>query len=107
MVLTPDGGVHALGSPESDLLLGLDPATTRVEHVAPLQPGATVLLYTDGLVERRGQSLDVGLQLLRDTLIELAGADVDLATLCDVTLHRMRPDRPDDDVAIVAVRLTT
>jgi hypothetical protein len=104
MVLTPDGGVHALGSPESDLLLGLDPATPRVEHVAPLQPGATVLLYTDGLVERRGQSLDVGLQLLRDTLVELA--DVDLATLCDVTLHRMRPDRPDDDVAIVAVRLT-
>jgi PAS domain S-box-containing protein len=107
MVLTPDGGVHALGSPESDLLLGLDPATPRVEHVAPLQPGATVLLYTDGLVERRGQSLDVGLQLLRDTLVEVADAEVDLATLCDVTLHRMRPDRPDDDVAMVAVRLRT
>ncbi len=105
MVLTPDGGVHALGSPESDLLLGLDPSTSRMEHVAPLQPGATVLLYTDGLVERRGQSLDVGLQLLRDTLVELG--DVDLPTLLDVTLHRMRPDRPDDDVALVAVRLRT
>ena len=107
MVLTPDGGVHALGSPESDLLLGLDPSTPRAEHVAPLQPGATVLLYTDGLVERRGQSLDVGLQLLRDTLVELAGAEADLATLCEATLNRMRPDRPDDDVALVAVRLTT
>jgi serine phosphatase RsbU (regulator of sigma subunit) len=107
MVLTPDGGVHALGSPESDLLLGLDPTTSRTEHVAPLEPGATVLLYTDGLVERRGQSLDVGLQRLRDTLVDLTGPGVGLATLCDATLNRMRPDRPDDDVALVAVRVTT
>jgi PAS domain S-box-containing protein len=106
MVLTPDGAVHALGSHDSDLLLGLDPTTSRTEHVAPLQPGATVLLYTDGLVERRGQSLDVGLQLLRDTLVGLVDAEVDLATLCDLTLHQMRPVRPDDDVAIVAVRIT-
>ncbi|HET6562296.1 MAG TPA: SpoIIE family protein phosphatase [Marmoricola sp.] len=105
MVVTPDGAVQALGAPESDLLLGLDPTTARTEHVMPLQSGATVLLYTDGLVERRGQSLDLGLKLLRDTLTEVAGADVDLATLCDQTLHRMRPDRPDDDVALLAIRL--
>ena len=39
--------------------------------------GATVLLYTDGLIERRGQGLDEGLALLRDTLLTLADHTLD------------------------------
>ncbi|CAA9366134.1 MAG: Uncharacterized, RsbU-domain-containing protein [uncultured Nocardioidaceae bacterium] len=105
MVINPDGDVVELSAVESDLLLGLDPDARRVESVVTLDHGATVLLYTDGLVERRDQSLDVGLRLLRDTLQRLAPMDVPLDRLCALVIQEMLPERPDDDVALVAVRL--
>ena len=58
-------------SPTDCELLGLDPATPRADHAVDLPPGATVVLYTDGLVERRTEELDVGLERLR-----AAGAEV-------------------------------
>ena len=97
--------VQALEADQSDLLLGLDPDFERAEWVRPLPPEATVLLYTDGLVERRGQSLDEGLAALRSVLTELVDAGLGLEETCDELLRRMLPDRPEDDVAIVAVRL--
>ncbi len=103
MVLMPDGTVSPLTGLEADLLLGIDPGTPRVETQVVLDRGATVLLYTDGLVERRGQGLDEGLALLRSTLAELA--DLPLDGLCDTLLARMLPDQAEDDVALVAVRL--
>ena len=81
----------------------LDPLTRRAESSVMLDRGATVLLYTDGLVERRGQDLDEGLALLRETLTELV--DLPLDELCDVLLRRMLPVEAEDDVALVAVRL--
>ena len=105
MVINPDGGVVELSTVESDLLLGLDHEARRVESVVSLDRGATVLLYTDGLVESRGQSLDQGLRLLRDTLVELAAGELPLERLCTLVLREMLPERPDDDVALVAVRL--
>jgi PAS domain S-box-containing protein len=105
MVINPDGSVVELGAVESDLLLGLEPDARRVESVVTLDRGATVLLYTDGLVERRGQSLDEGLRRLRDTLVELGSREVALDRLCELVLREMLPERPDDDVALVALRL--
>ena len=54
--------------------------------------------------ERRGQSIDDGLQQLRDTLEALATEDRSLDDLCDQVLARMLPPRPEDDVALVAIR---
>jgi serine/threonine protein phosphatase PrpC len=71
--------------------------------VVTLDRDAVVLLYTDGLVERRDQNLDDGLARLERTLAELAGRSLD--DLCDELLARMLPTDPDDDVALVAVRL--
>ena len=105
MVLQPDGTVTALPEVEADLLLGIDPTSTRGESEITMDRGATVLLYTDGLVERRGQSLDDGLAVLRSTLHELAQQGVTVDELCDQVLERMLPPRPEDDVALVAVRL--
>jgi serine phosphatase RsbU (regulator of sigma subunit)/PAS domain-containing protein len=105
MVIGPDASVAPLLGVEPDLLLGMDPDSRRVESVVTLDRGATVLLYTDGLVERREESLDDGLVRLRDTLAELAARDVTLDELCDETITRMLPERPDDDIALVAVRL--
>ncbi len=105
MVLQPDGTVTVLPEVEADLLLGIDPSSARGESVISLDRGSTVLLYTDGLVERRGQSLDDGLAKLRRTLGELAQQPLDFDELCDRVLEQMLPPRPEDDVALVAVRL--
>ena len=105
MVVNPDGGVLALSPVSSDLLLGVMPGTRRRESTVTLDRGATVLLYTDGLVERRGQSLEVGLARLQDVLEALAAQDLTLDELCDAVLAQMLPPRPEDDVALVAVRL--
>jgi serine phosphatase RsbU (regulator of sigma subunit) len=103
MVVLPDGTVTVLPEVEADLLLGIDPSSPRVESRVTLDRGSTVLLYTDGLVERRGQSLDVGLTRLREALVELA--ELPLAELCDALMERLLPPTRDDDVAMVAVRL--
>jgi serine phosphatase RsbU (regulator of sigma subunit) len=105
MILGPDGSVTVAESPDTDLLLGFDPTTQRGECTLTIEAGATVLLYTDGLVERRGQSLGDGLEYLRQTLAELAADGPCLEDLCDRLLERMLPDRRDDDVALAAVRL--
>lgn len=97
--------VRVLWPDASDLLLGLHPGTERHESQVLLPDGATVLLYTDGLVERRGQPLDEGIGALTTVLGELVAAGLDLDALCDELLRRLQPARPEDDVALVAVRL--
>ncbi|MGY1689387.1 SpoIIE family protein phosphatase [Geodermatophilus sp. SYSU D01105] len=101
LVIEPDGTVTVLGGTLGDLLLGVDPDTVRREVVVPLRPGATVLLYTDGLVERRESGVDEGVTRLREHLAELAGLPLD--RLCDELLTRMVDGTPGDDVALVAL----
>jgi serine phosphatase RsbU (regulator of sigma subunit)/PAS domain-containing protein len=103
LVVNPDGSVAELAAWQGDLLLGVDPDVTRRESVVTLDRGATVLLYTDGLIERRDADLDAGLVRLRDALVELA--DRPLQEMLDEVLERMVDGHPEDDVALVAVRL--
>ncbi len=105
ILVRPDGTVTPLTATGHDLLLGLDPSTPREERVVAVERGATLLLYTDGLVERRGEPLDEGLNRLRETLTDLVSRDLTLDGLCDQVLRRMLPERHDDDVALVAVRM--
>src|SRR3954462_15976246 len=72
LVINPDGTVAEPASWKGDLLLGVDPEARRRESVVTLDRGATVLLFTDGLVERRDADLDAGLVRLRQALVELA-----------------------------------
>jgi anti-sigma regulatory factor (Ser/Thr protein kinase) len=68
-----------------------------------LPPGALLVLYTDGLFERRGESLDVGLERLAHAAAECALMPA--GDVCSELLARMIPDTGYlDDVAIVAVR---
>ena len=103
MLLLGDGTAQLLERPEADLMLGIDPGTARTESTVILPPGATVLLYTDGLVERRGESLDDGLHTLRDTLSRLTDLTAD--QLCDQVLHLLLPGQTEDDVALLAFGL--
>jgi serine phosphatase RsbU (regulator of sigma subunit)/PAS domain-containing protein len=103
LVVNADGSVAELATWKGDLLLGVDPDAHRRESVVTLDRGATVLLYTDGLIERRDDDLDAGLVRLRDAVIELAGRP--LEEMLDEVLERLVHGRPEDDVALVAVRL--
>jgi PAS domain S-box-containing protein len=109
-IVPPDGSgggprTTVLWGAEPNLLLGLEPYVRRDENVVSVPRGSTLLFYTDGLVERRGELIDRGIDRLVASLAELAAAGVPLEELCDELLRRMLPDKPDDDVALVAVRL--
>lgn len=85
------------------LPLGIDDHAAASERVHPLAAGDTLLLYTDGLVERRDESIDAGFERLRDALRE---APDDVEALCDHVLDRTLGDHPgQDDVAVLTVRL--
>jgi serine phosphatase RsbU (regulator of sigma subunit) len=103
MVLYPDRTIAVLGSANGDLMLGVDPSAERVESVLALPPGSTFLLYTDGLVERRGCTLDDGTERLVAQLRALADRPLD--ELCDALLEGMLCGTSQDDVALVALRL--
>ena len=103
LVINPDGSVAELAAWKGDLLLGVDPESRRQESVVTLDRDSTVLLFTDGLVERRDADLDAGLVRLRQALVEVA--HLPLQELLDEVLERLVDGRPEDDVALVAVRL--
>jgi serine phosphatase RsbU (regulator of sigma subunit) len=102
-VLTADGKAMLLDGEQSQLLLGVAPETRRTEHVTVLDAGSTVLLYTDGLVERRDRDLDAGTAELVDVLKECAG--LALEDLCDEVLKRLFLPDAQDDVAMLGLRL--
>jgi PAS domain S-box-containing protein len=72
------------------------------EMEASLPPGSLMVLYTDGLVERRGESLDIGLRRLADAL---HNAPEKVEELADHLLTTLVGDvAPGDDVALLAAR---
>ncbi|WP_448614694.1 SpoIIE family protein phosphatase [Modestobacter sp. URMC 112] len=103
LLLSPDGSATLLDGGPPDLLLGVDAGTPRVDRVAVIQRGGTLLLYTDGLVERRDRDLDAGMEELREVAAELAG--LPLQEMCDRLLARLYLPDTEDDVALLAVRL--
>jgi anti-sigma regulatory factor (Ser/Thr protein kinase) len=75
------------------------------EGRARIAPGGMVLLYSDGLVERRRESIDVGLGRLEALGAGAAGAPAE--EVCDRLLRGLLDDgRPADDVALLVLRRT-
>ena len=121
VVLDPHGGslvassaghpppllAHEDGDPEFMELAGSPPlgATRHVsyedrEH--SLDPGCALLLYTDGLVERPGESLDAGLERMKAVV---RAGDEDLEHLGDALVDALLPEGPtEDDAALLLGR---
>ena len=72
----------------------------RHDHRCDLEPGSTVVLYTDGLVERRGDDLDNGTARLLDLLD--AQRDLPPRELVDAAVDTLGAGSADDIVAVVA-----
>ena len=103
LLVAPDGGGRFLGG-ASGPPVGALPTARYVEQRTVLAPGATLLLYTDGLVEDRSTPLEDGLARLHEIALS-APRDVD--SFCSHVLRRVIGAAPsDDDVAVLAVQLT-
>ncbi|WP_258534869.1 PP2C family protein-serine/threonine phosphatase [Streptomyces sp. PT12] len=103
LLVTGEGRAQYLEEGQ-ELLLGarLGKPPLRPDGLEPLPRGATVLLYTDGLVEMATSDLDTGLNRLRRHAMALASRPLD--ELCDGILERMPPGGA-DDIALLALRV--
>ncbi|MFS4093832.1 PP2C family protein-serine/threonine phosphatase [Streptomyces sp. AF1A] len=100
LLIGADGSTGYLAPARHGIPVGIDPSVPRFSHTHPIPPGATLLLFTDGLVERRGQDIDTGLAQLAAHSGSLAGAP--LEELCDALITSCGVY--DDDVALLALR---
>jgi serine phosphatase RsbU (regulator of sigma subunit) len=102
--LLVDGGagVVEILDPEPDLMIGVLPDTERTVHRRTLAPGSLLLLYTDGLVERRGEDLQHGIGRLAQALAE--NQDAHLGGVADGVLA-LAAGPLEDDAAVLALRL--
>jgi serine phosphatase RsbU (regulator of sigma subunit) len=104
VLVHPDGRAEFLdGATDTPLDARPDPIP-RPQAETAFTPGATLVLYTDGLVERRGEDIDTGLARLTDALYRNRGQDPE--TLADtVLLELLPPGGATDDTALIVVRL--
>ncbi|WP_229885052.1 PP2C family protein-serine/threonine phosphatase, partial [Streptomyces tanashiensis] len=85
-----------VGPPLGTGVGGYEP-TTR-----PLAPGETLLVFTDGLVERRGEDIDVSLARLAALRLP---PDSGPEQVVEEVLHRLDALHAEDDVAVLAARI--
>ncbi len=100
----PDGCGFLPRGPGNGVMIGAQPDSVYSEESKLMRPDTTLLLYTDGLMEARGESLDVSMERLRAD----AEGRSDLApqALCDdVLLWRLMRGPRSDDVCVLAARI--
>jgi PAS domain S-box-containing protein len=102
LLATPGGSVESLTGATS-VPLAVQKTGPRPEAWTVLPPGSTLMLYTDGLVERREELVDNGIERAGEILAETIESSADV--VADAVLQRLVPkDGFDDDVAIVVYR---
>jgi serine phosphatase RsbU (regulator of sigma subunit) len=105
VLVTSDGRATLLWDGRSTPI-GLPPlGRPRDEGTGTMEPGATLVLYTDGLYERRDEPLDAGLDRLAQTAGDhAAGTAAELVAAVMRTMLAQR--RLPDDVCLLALRRT-
>jgi hypothetical protein len=99
-MLLRSGKVHLLDG-ASGTLVGYGNGDRKFAQVE-LRPADTLLLFTDGLVERRDRSIIEGLRQLQEVFAEVAATSA--AAIGEELLARLA-DAPEDDIALVVVRI--
>jgi serine phosphatase RsbU (regulator of sigma subunit) len=99
--LVIDGAGGRFVELDANVPIGVARKSPYLETAVPVSPNTTLIAFTDGLVERRGEVLDIGLARLRDaaTGVTLALEDV-LSKLAD----GLASEGHSDDTAIVGIR---
>jgi serine phosphatase RsbU (regulator of sigma subunit)/PAS domain-containing protein len=103
-IIRADGDVQQPG--RTGTLLGILPEVTVHEHRTVLRPGDQLVMWTDGVSDRRGDGELFGEERLRDLLVEHArlGPD-DLADAIEEAVVGFSRTDPQDDIAIVVARV--
>lgn len=104
-LLVTDDDVSFLSSP-ADVLLGASGAVARATHTFELAPSASLVLITDGVIERRDESIEVGMKRLASTARRHAVGQL----RADLLLADLLADSPsggDDAVVLVMSRHRT
>jgi serine phosphatase RsbU (regulator of sigma subunit) len=92
-----DGGSRSKVGVPIGVRTGAEYTSTSIQTPS----AATLLAFTDGLVERRGESIDAGLARLERAAVQNTGA---LDELLGQLIENLRGDGSDDDTAIAALR---
>ncbi|CAL9647763.1 putative protein [Streptomyces sp. enrichment culture] len=103
VVRDADGTVRALDH-KPGVMLGLPMPHVYEDQRTDLGPGSTLVLYTDGLVERRAQGIDPGIERLGQALAALSTPELehDLNAAADALLKPLLHDSErDDDVCVL------
>jgi serine phosphatase RsbU (regulator of sigma subunit)/anti-sigma regulatory factor (Ser/Thr protein kinase) len=101
LLISPAGESAYLEPDRVGIPLGVSELARYASQTFPFEPGSTVLLYTDGLVETRSEPIDVGLERLRAVATGNGGVEA----LCARIIARLAPSDRHDDVALLAARV--
>jgi serine phosphatase RsbU (regulator of sigma subunit) len=98
----PTGEIVELDGPGTPPLGILEDAHC-VEHETEIPAGSLLLLYTDGLIERRDSDLTEGLERLKEVFVAAPAGAVDCLDWID---ERLETDSIPDDVAMLAMAVS-
>jgi len=105
LLVGPDGAARYLEDVPAPPM-GVMEAPSYGQRTLQLEPGWTLLLYTDGLIERPTEVLDIGLDRLRDAA-DAANAGADVDALCEHVIGTLvgADAATVDDVTMIALRV--
>ena len=101
LVRSPGGEVRELHGGGSAPLGVLEAITFR-EQTSEIEPGSTILLYTDGLIERRSVDIGVGIEMAKSVLAEAGGSAEDCV---ERVAAAVVAEPVPDDIALLALRI--
>jgi serine phosphatase RsbU (regulator of sigma subunit) len=107
-VIASPGRTAELARVAAGLMIGVSPEVRRPVSTVCLAPGALACFYTDGLIERPGESIDAGLARLRQAVVaqpaEAVVAQPAEAASAEVMRALVGSQAPRDDIALLMVR---
>jgi PAS domain S-box-containing protein len=104
ILLRADGTVREIGS--AGTVMGAFPEPVLVDRSVRLAPGDTVVFFTDGVLDARGEDGLFGEERLAELIANSAGLDADaLAGSIETTVARYSGDSPRDDVAVLVLQI--